>query len=480
MGMRLLTPPQGKSRRELENVDQELRAVQLDKVIVDKRKEIQDLDSLMVKTLSEQGAKNYEEEQAWKDKITQLTTEVEALESRKRVALQPIQEREGVLKTKEEEVLNREKDALLRESTLNYRQQALETGQNELQRQEIAIKQAQNALLEQTIKVSQDEKESFKRVRLLERSCEELESKEAIILDTVTKLALEVSSLREERRTLLIPIETREKALNQRADALSQKEASLLKKEGILTTSEAELATQKGFLDRKEDELLSRETSIRDRELALTQLEDSTTSSLRKEKERLSKSSQELQQKWSLFRTENDTLNLKKEELENYYKTTLIPLEKREKLAQSKEEALLKREEELAINETNLEQTRELLEDKLDAVSVREQDANDYSLILNNREENIKLQESQIRDRMTALTEILKESMEEVKKSQSEAAEYKATLKGRDVSLTEREKRVQKEIESVANREARLVDRYRTLQKAITETNLKNGLKHNN
>ena len=161
------------------------------------------------------------------------------------------------------------------------------------------------------------------------------------------------------------------------------------------------------------------------------------------------------------------------EALESRRKHALVPLEEREKKVQDTESVLLKREEMVAIKESDVEQTRELLEGKLDAISEREQEATNYSVTLNNREFAIQLQEKQISERMKALTEILQESLDETQKAQAEAARQKAILKGRDVSITEREKYVDIQEKSFADREKRIVDRYQTLLRAITETNLK-------
>ena len=165
--------------------------------------------------------------------------------------------------------------------------------------------------------------------------------------------------------------------------------------------------------------------------------------------------------------------------LESRRKSALVPLEEREKSVQDREGVLLKREEMVLIKETDLEQTKELLEDKLDAISEREQEATDYSVTLNNREFAIQLQEKQISERMKALTDILQESFNEIQKAQAEAAQRKAVLKGRDVSITEREKNVELQEASFANREKRIVDRYQTLLRAINETKLKQNGNHN-
>lgn len=162
------------------------------------------------------------------------------------------------------------------------------------------------------------------------------------------------------------------------------------------------------------------------------------------------------------------------EGLESRRKSALVPLESREKEAKNKEEALLRREEYAAMRESDNDSERQALEDRLDEVSEREEEATKYSVLLNNREFTLSIQEKQLKERMEALTTILVESLEEVKKSQAETARYKAILKGRDVSVAEREKYVEEREASFANRELSILDKYRTLQKAITEVNLTN------
>jgi len=184
----------------------------------------------------------------------------------------------------------------------------------------------------------------------------------------------------------------------------------------------------------------------------------------------------EEEQKW---KEKINTLTIEVEALESRRKSALVPLEEREKQVQDKDSALSKREETIAIKETDLEQTREILEDRLDAVSEREQDATKYSQILNNREFAVQLQEKQIAERMKALTDILRESYEDIQTAKTEAAQRKALLKGRDVSITERERNVEMQEKSFANREKSIVDRYLTLQRAITEVNLKNNASSN-
>ena len=81
---------------------------------------------------------------------------------------------------------------------------------------------------------------------------------------------------------------------------------------------------------------------------------------------------------------------------------------------------------------------------------------------------------------MNALTEILRESLEDIERNKAEVAKRKAILKGRDISITEREKNVEMQEAAFDKREQAILDKYRTLQKAITETNLKNSVPKQN
>lgn len=168
------------------------------------------------------------------------------------------------------------------------------------------------------------------------------------------------------------------------------------------------------------------------------------------------------------------------EQLEERRKRALVPLEEKENELQDRGSVLLKREEQVKIKESDLEYTKELLEKRLDDISEREQDATDFSVALDNRKRNLELQEGQLKSRMDALTEVLRQSYEDMKLAEQEAAKYKAILKGRNITLEEREKRVEAQEKSFVSRETRLLDRYRTLQRAITETNLKQNVSKSN
>lgn len=190
-------------------------------------------------------------------------------------------------------------------------------------------------------------------------------------------------------------------------------------------------------------------------------------------------SEQEIRQKEE-ERVWRETLSNLKAEVENLERRKAlaqVPLEEKERRLDNDRSALSKREEAIVIKESDLEYTKEKLEDKLDAVSEREQEAEKYAQTLNNREFAIQLQEAQIRERMKSLTVVLQETYEEIVAAQAEAAQRKAILKGRDVSITEREKYVDMQLNSFADRERAINDRYKTLLRAITETNLKQNVK---
>lgn len=164
------------------------------------------------------------------------------------------------------------------------------------------------------------------------------------------------------------------------------------------------------------------------------------------------------------------------EALESRRKSALVPLEIKEKELEDKERSLLEREETAIIKESDLEHTRQLLEDRLDDVSEREQSSVDYSNTLSNREYALQVKESELESRTAILTQTLKESLESIELTKQELAKQKAVLKGREVSLIEREQNVTKKETGFADREKSIVDRYKTLLSAINETKLKQNV----
>lgn len=162
------------------------------------------------------------------------------------------------------------------------------------------------------------------------------------------------------------------------------------------------------------------------------------------------------------------------EGLESRRKSALIPLEAREKQADDRERVLLKREELAALQESDNLSERELLEDRLDDISEREQTALDYSKMLEARSQNLSLQEKEVKSRQESLVTIIQQVNESKKLDEENMNKQKAILKGREIILAEREAVCSKKEAGFANREKKILDQYRSLQKAITEVNLKN------
>lgn len=207
---------------------------------------------------------------------------------------------------------------------------------------------------------------------------------------------------------------------------------------------------------------------IRDKRKELADLEV-------QESKMLSEKGRQNYEEEKLWKVKIATLTTEVEALESRRKSALVPLEEREKEADDRDSVLLKREEMVLIKESENDRVAESLQDKLDAVSEREESAVEHAKRLNSREFAINFQEAQLKERMAALTVILQESLAETLAAQQEAARYKAMLKGRDVSIAEREKFVEQQLASFENREKAIIDKYRTLQRATTEVNLNHG-----
>lgn len=190
----------------------------------------------------------------------------------------------------------------------------------------------------------------------------------------------------------------------------------------------------------------------------------------------LSSTGRERYEEETAWKAKIATLTEEVEQLEARRKKALVPLEEKEKELQDKTTALLQREEAVSLKESDNEYTREALERRLDEVGEREQEAIEFSGSLAIREANIRLQETDIKNRSEALTTLLANYQIEMVAGRKDIQEQKAVLKGRDVSITEREKEVARKEKSFIDRERRLQDRYRTLERAITEAKLKHNV----
>lgn len=167
---------------------------------------------------------------------------------------------------------------------------------------------------------------------------------------------------------------------------------------------------------------------------------------------------------------ENERASLARERKE--YRKSLVPLEQKEKELDTVASALLKQKEQLDIRETDLDQTSEILQERLDLVSEREQNALALSQDIEGRSSNLVIQEEEFKKKETALVEIMRTHEIERRKDERDIAKQKSVLKGRDTVLKERERAVAQKEAGFEAREKRLLDRYQTLQRAITEKKL--------
>ena len=473
MAMRLLSAPEGKSRTQLDNAAQQLRSQELDVLIVAKRKEINDLDLQLTKTLTEKGAQNYEEELQWKQKLDVMRREVEELESRKRVALAPLAEKERILTLKEEELSQKEQFIGSKEEQLTYEQGIVAKRQKELEEREIWAENRRSELERKQLELTQAEIETETRLIELREESEVALEKEQDIRRKIATLESELIPLRDERTRLMVPIEVERRALSGKEQELVSRETTLIEQQHAIEKEKKSLESQLASLSREQDTLEARK-------LALVAEETQARLSHAKEQKVIDKGYVELERQQTLLRKEKETFQEKmdvlrtlKAEIEEQ-KKSLVPLELKEKELDTKSSVLLEREEQVLIRESELEHESELLEDKLDTFSEREQSATEYADRLTKREFTVSFQEKELQAKMDALTKIIQQSYEDVKKAQTEASTQKALLKGRDVTIAERERKVKEAEASFANREEAILDKYRTLQRTITEVNLTN------
>lgn len=161
--------------------------------------------------------------------------------------------------------------------------------------------------------------------------------------------------------------------------------------------------------------------------------------------------------------------------LERRRTVLLVPLEAREKEADTRLEALLQREETILIKETDLSQTADALADRLDDVSEREQNTLLHEADVEARSSNLALKEAEQKKREDAVLALMKEAHAEKLAATADISRQQAVLKGRDTVLNERERVVAKKEKGFLTREKAIVDRYKTLERAIAEMKLKYG-----
>lgn len=124
--MKLLSPQETRTKRETLNTTLSSRSADLDEAIVAKRKEILTLDEDFLRAIEDNRLVRMQEESKWEQRNHVLRSETEELESRKRLALVPLEEREQKIQADDEALLQREQKVLRREEEAEKNLELLE------------------------------------------------------------------------------------------------------------------------------------------------------------------------------------------------------------------------------------------------------------------------------------------------------------------------------------------------------------------
>lgn len=232
--MKLLSPPEGKSQLAAQNASQEVRAIELDKLIVLKRKELGDLDNKYLNDSAGMGARGSSEEQYWKERISVLTREVEGLEGRKKTALMPLVEREEKINDNERALLEREGKISLRESEIESEQQILEDRLDEVsEREQTALEYAQSLEI---------------RASNVSIGESQVQSRQDALVQIVQQVNIDKKVSEDE-------INRQKAVLKGREIVLEQREAECSKKEASFASREAKILDQYRALQKAKTEI---------------------------------------------------------------------------------------------------------------------------------------------------------------------------------------------------------------------------------
>jgi hypothetical protein len=182
---------------------------------------------------------------------------------------------------------------------------------------------------------------------------------------------------------------------------------------------------------------------------------------------------------WSdeVRKQEDLILSLRKttEALEARKSQALIPLTERAKILDTRASALVVREQHLAEKELDVEETKLLLNDRLDEVAEREIQADKMAHILATQEEGARLQKARITADSARLTVLMAETGKEAHEREQRLIRAELALKGTVAHLEERERKVNEKEAGFANREKAIQDKRETLERAIKEIKQKYG-----
>lgn len=229
--MNLLSVKDSRTKRAAENSTQELRSVELDVLIRDKRKELDDLVLLIAGNLERCRTENEVERREHIELLTPLRREVEELEQRKKQALLPLHEKEKevedrmvVLLQREEEVSIRESEA---ESTLEHlqdrlddiqeRSHELDSKKNALDKREFGVKIQEDEVIDRSTKLTtvlETGYESLKKAAsLVEKEKAEARGREIILSERESRLVKKEKDLESREKALIDKYQTLERSI---------------------------------------------------------------------------------------------------------------------------------------------------------------------------------------------------------------------------------------------------------------------------
>lgn len=175
----------------------------------------------------------------------------------------------------------------------------------------------------------------------------------------------------------------------------------------------------------------------------------------------------------TLFLRKKQELEADVQRLEERRIAALIPLENKARELDTKESSLVKLKTELEIKDSDLEETKRLLETRLDEVSERELKANDMSLLLERQKSDLEERAETVNKDSESLTKAFAESLSELNLKKREIELSQAKLDGTRAHFEERERKVEEAEAGYKDRERAIQDKTETLQRAVEEMKLK-------
>lgn len=238
--MHLLSPQESRSKTEAYNSKLSSRSADLDEAIVAKRKELISLDEEFLRTLQNQRLVRLKEDTEWEQRNRTLTSEVEALENRRKLAVVPLAEKKKELQDREEVLLQREQKVSAREQEAADNLELLEGRLDEASDRldSAGIREKQLNKREEGIKLQ--ERQTNERTLHLN---EVLSKSYALLNEAQTKIATQ----KAEQDGREIVLSEKESRLKERENDLVSRETALIDKRTTLERAVEEMKRTKLF-----------------------------------------------------------------------------------------------------------------------------------------------------------------------------------------------------------------------------------------